>query len=95
MVVWKAQHDNGWSTAVIERPDHTFAAAAGPGNALDLATDFHETVNEACAAAKSALQRRTGHACSARCSEWALTLTRDVDAEPPEPGEADAHQDTQ
>ena len=82
LAVWSAQHDNGWSTAVIERRDRTFAAAAGPGDTLAVA-NFHDTVHDACAAAKSALQRRTGHAvCSPRCSEWALTLTRDASAEP-------------
>jgi hypothetical protein len=82
LVVWSAQHDNGWSTAVIERRDRTFAAAAGPGDAVAV-TNFHDTVHDACAAAKSALQHRTGHAvCSPLCSEWALTLTKDATAEP-------------
>lgn len=94
LVVWSAQHDNGWCIAVIERPDHTFAAAAGPRNTVAV-SDLHDTVHDACAAALSALQRRTGHAvCSPRCSEWALTLTTEVNAEPLQPSGLEAQQET-
>jgi len=26
LVVWEAQHDNGWTTVVMEQPDGTFVA---------------------------------------------------------------------
>ena len=30
LVIWEASHDNGWTTLVMEQPDGTFVAWAGP-----------------------------------------------------------------
>ena len=30
LVVWEARHDNRWTTLVMEQPDGTFVAWAGP-----------------------------------------------------------------
>jgi hypothetical protein len=74
LVTWKAHHDNGWVTAVVERPDHTFVAVAGPPGRHEL-EDVRSTIEDARTAALSALTRSTGHTCSSSsCSEWELNV---------------------
>ena len=72
LMVWEGRHDNGWTTVVMEQPDGTFVAWAGPGSAIGV--DYVEdTPEHALAAAMFALQRKSGHAqCSARCSDWEI-----------------------
>ena len=72
LLVWRARHDNGWSTVVAEQPDGTFVAWAGPGEAIGV--DYVEDGPEhAQAAALFALNRKSGHAtCSTRCTDWEM-----------------------
>ncbi len=72
LAVWEAHHDNGWSTMVIEQPDGTYVAWAGPGEAVGV--DYVEDSPEhAQAAALFALQRKSGHTgCSTRCSAFRM-----------------------
>ena len=72
LVLWEARHDNGWTTVVMEQPDGTFVAWAGPGEAIGV--DYVEdTPEHAQAAAMFALKRKTGHEeCSLRCGEWEM-----------------------
>ncbi len=59
LVVWEAQHDNGWTTVVMEQPDRTFVAWAGPGETVGV--DYVEdTAEHAEAAAMFGLKRNTG-----------------------------------
>ena len=37
LVVWEARHDNGWTT-LVEQPDGTFVAWAGPDETVDVDT---------------------------------------------------------
>src|SRR5687768_12017167 len=72
LLVWKARHDNGWISVVMEQPDGTFIAWAGQGEAIGI--DYLEDGPEhAQAAALFALNRKSGHAtCSPRCSNWEM-----------------------
>ena len=74
LVTWKAHHDNGWVTAVVERPDHTFVAVAGPAGRYEV-EDVRNTIEDAHRAAMSLLARTTGHTCSSfSCSEWEMNV---------------------
>ena len=78
LVTWKAHHDNGWVTAVVERPDRTFAAMAGLAGRYEV-EDVKKTIEEAQNAALSALKRSTGHTCSSSsCSEWEMIVRSEV-----------------
>jgi len=72
LVIWEAQHDNGWTTVVMEQPDGTFVAWAGPGEIVGV--DYVEdTPEHAEAAAMFALKRKSGHTgCSPRCSPFEM-----------------------
>jgi hypothetical protein len=72
LVVWEARHDNGWTTVVMEQPDGTFVAWAGPHETVGV--DYVEdTPEHAEAAAMFALKRKSGHAlCSPRCSPFEM-----------------------
>lgn len=72
LLVWRARHDNGWSTVVAEQPDGTFIAWAGQGDVIGV--DYVEDGPEhAQAAALFALNRKSGHvACSNRCTDWEM-----------------------
>jgi hypothetical protein len=72
LVVWEARHDNGWTTLVMEQPDGTFIAWAGPDESVGV--DYVEdTPEHAQAAAMFALKRKRGHAeCSPRCSDFEM-----------------------
>ena len=72
LAVWEARHDNGWITAVLEQPDGTFVAWAGPTEAIGV--DYVEDSPEfARAAALFALKRKSGHAaCSPACSDFEM-----------------------
>ena len=65
-------HDNGWVTVVMEQPDGTFVAWAGPGETVGV--DYVEDSPEhAQALAMFALKRKSGHAeCSRRCSDFEM-----------------------
>ena len=34
LVIWEARHENGWTTLVMEQPDGTFVAWAGPDESV-------------------------------------------------------------
>jgi len=70
----EARHDNGWITLVMEQPDGTLVAWAGPAETVGV--DYVEdTPEHARAAAMFALKRKSGHAeCSPRCSEFELRM---------------------
>ena len=72
LVIWEARHDNGWTTLVMEQPDGTFVAWAGPDESVGV--DYVEdTPEHAQAAAMFALKRKSGHAeCSLRCSAFEM-----------------------
>jgi hypothetical protein len=59
LIVWEARHDNGWSTIVMEQPDGTFIAWAGPDETVgvDAVEDCPE---HAQTAAMFALKRKSG-----------------------------------
>jgi hypothetical protein len=78
LVTWKAHHDNGWVTAVVERPDRTFAAVAGLAGRYEV-EGVKNTVEDAQSAAMSALKRSTGHTCSSSsCSEWEMNVRSEL-----------------
>ena len=66
-LIWEARHDNGWATLVMEQPDGTFVAWAGPDESAGV--DYVEdTPEHAQAAAMFALKHKRGHAAlSSRC----------------------------
>jgi hypothetical protein len=66
--------DNGWTTLVMEQPDGTFVAWAGPDETVGV--DYVEDSPEhAQAAAMFALKRKSGHAeCSIRCSAFEMRM---------------------
>ena len=72
LIVWEARHDNGWSTIVMEQPDGTFIAWAGPDETVGV--DYVEDGPEdAQAAAMFALKRKSGHdQCSRHCSPFEI-----------------------
>jgi len=69
---WRAEHDNGWATVIVQRSDHLFAAWAMTDRDCSLVyvgADIHH----ACAAVMSSLYWKSGHRnCTAACSEWGL-----------------------
>ena len=72
LVVWEARHENGWTTVVMEQPDGTFIAWAGPDETVGV--DYVEDCPEnAQAAAMFALKRKSGHdQCSIPCSGFEM-----------------------
>ena len=72
LILWEARHDNGWTTLVMEQPDGTFVAWAGPGEAIGV--DYVEdTPEHAQAAAMFSLNRKSGHGeGSSRCGSWEM-----------------------
>ena len=72
LVVWEARQDNGWTTLVMEPPDGTFVAWAGPDESVGV--DYVEDTREhAQAAAMFALKRKSGHSeCSHGCSDFEM-----------------------
>ena len=73
VVLWRAQHDNGWSTYATERPlEGTFGVGIAPEGASQVFLQHSEDDAErAKIAADFLLKQKTGHdRCSAGCSGW-------------------------
>ena len=82
LVVWEARHENGWTTTVTEQVNGSFIARVRRQDGVGFSSVVN-TIDEACVAALSALERTTGHAvCSPDCSGWMLISGSDEGAEP-------------
>jgi hypothetical protein len=74
-IVWEAHHENGWTTIIAQR-DGSFVAYTVDRSVVELAY-IGDRFQDACTAVLASLARATGHAhCSAKCSEWAMRLSR-------------------
>src|SRR4029453_17816014 len=90
LVIWEAHHDNGWVSVVMEQPDGTFVAWAGPAGVIG-ADYVEDSPEHAQAGAVFALKRKSGHAtCSPRCSDWHMRTHEVTVAAPADPTDSDA-----
>lgn len=76
LILWEAQHDNGWTTVIAKQTDGSFVASTVHGDE-QCVHYVGANVAHAHAAVLAAMRWKTGHrVCSTTCTDWTI---RDYD----------------